>query len=273
MEGLDRCREHLHRKLIDRGGLQSVAIAADMAQVDGILRGRAVRMTSQRYTGPGFAALTIACITTPTELTAAPSGLADAPSRTAGSPEQAVSVSLTVVGLPWPGSGLPILGMDLIALRGSLSLLAIDLAPTDHDLFQARCAPSLLRLQNRVAEAVVPRRPPAFTQGTFSSLALIAAARPGSEAVVFDAILRFIDEAAELACSAWPEPPDLYAATQRDEAAIARWLAAERQNRREHNALSQIFGEPFAERYLHGFLFVPPPPLTRSGVADERAAR
>lgn len=270
MEGLDRCRQHLHQELVERGGLKPVPIAADLAQVDGILRGRAVRMTSQRYTGPGFAALTIARIAAQAE---APSGLADAPSRTEGSPEQAASVSLTVVGLPWPGSGLPILGMDLIALRGSLSLVAIDLAPTDHELFQARCASPLLRLQNRVAEAVVPRRPPSFTQGTFSSLALIAAARPGSEAVVFDAILRFIDEAAELTCSALPELPDLYAATQRDEAAIARWLAAERQNRREHNALSQIFGEPFAERYLHGFLFVPPPPLTRSGVADERAAR
>ncbi len=270
MEGLDRCRQHLQQELVDRCGLKPVPIAAELAQVDGILRGRAVRMTSQRYSGPGFAALTIAAITTQTE---APIGLADAPSRTAGSPEPATSVSLTVVGLPWPGSGLPILGMDLIALRGSLSLVAIDLAPTDHDLFQARCAPPLLRLQNRVAEAVVPRRPPAFTQGTFSSLALIAAARPGSEAVVFDAVLRFIDEAAELSRSALPNPPDLYAATQRDRAAIARWLAAERQNRREHNALAQIFGEPFAERYLHGFLFVPPPPLTASGVADERAAR
>lgn len=270
MQGLDHCRQHLHRQIVDRGGLRRVAIAAELAQVDGSLRGRPVRMTSERYTGPGFAALTIARITTQAET---PVGFADEQSGAKGSPAQAESVSLTVVGLPRPGSGLPILGMDLIALRGSLSLVAIDLAPTDHELFQARCASPLLRLQNRVAEAVVPRRPPSFTQGTFSSLALIAAARPGSEAVVFDAILRFIDEAAELTCSALPELPDLYAATQRDEAAIARWLAAERQNRREHNALSQIFGEPFAERYLHGFLFVPPPPLTRSGVDDERAAR
>lgn len=259
MHGLAQCAQRLQQNLVERLPLQPVAIAPELALSHGVLRGTAVAMSTQRYSGPGFQSLTIARIADPTEFAQPGATPADVSEQSAS--------TLTVVGLPWPASGLPVFGMDLIALRGSLSLCAIDLAPTDHDTWQGHCAPLLQRLRDQTTDVVVPRRPPTFTEGTFSPLALIVAARSGGEATLFRAILQFIDDVAQLVeTSCQPSrdratPPALQTAP-----AIARWLAAERQNRKEHNALSQIFGEAFAQRYLHSFLFAPPdsPPTERS---------
>lgn len=251
MHGLLQCAQRLQQNLVERLPLQPVAIEPELALSRGVLRGTPVAMSTQRYSGPGFQSLTIAIISDPTDRT-------QPTPTTAQAGEQSAS-TLTVVGLPWPASGLPVFGMDLIALRGSLSLCAIDLAPTDHNTWQGRCAPLLQRLRDQTADVVVPRRPPTFTEGTFSPLALIVAARPGGEATLFRAILQFIDDVAQLVESSCPPARDRATTTDLQTApAIARWLAAERQNRKEHNALSQIFGEAFAQRYLHSFLFAPP---------------
>lgn len=247
MRELTACSEQLQRQLVESLSPQRIAIAPDLAQVHGVLRGTAVAMSTQRYRGPGFQSLTIACIA---ESHGDPTPAIDTPADDAS--------TLTVVGLPWPASGLPVLGMDLIALRGSLSLVAIDLAPTDPDTWQGHAAPILTRLREQVADVVVPRRLPAFTEGVFSPLSLIVAARPGTEPTLFAAIRQFVDDVAALwhrRCQASP----IALPTTQTEPAITRWLAAERQNRKEHNALSQIFGEPFAQRYLHSFLFAAPP--------------
>lgn len=246
MRDLRVCGDHLQRLLVDGLSLRPIAIAPDLAQAHGVLRGTAVAMSTQRYRGPGFQSLTVARITEPGSDAMAADPAAESSAST-----------LTVVGLPWPGSGLPVLGMDLIALRGTLSLVAIDLAPTDPDTWQAHCAPLLARLREQVAEVVVPRRLPAFTEGAFSPLALIVAARPAGEPTLFAAILQFLDGVAALWQRSGSTPLSARPAAL-TEPAIARWLAAERQNRKEHSALSQIFGEPFAQRYLHSFLFAAP---------------
>jgi hypothetical protein len=260
MRGLTQCAEHIHSQVISRLSPTPVAIEPELAQASGILRGTAVQMSTQRYSGPGFQSLTIARIGEPSQgtdsLTAGVSDEKDRDELDRSEKDRGAS-TLTVVGLPWPSSRLPVLGMDLIALRGSLSLVAVDLAPTDPDTWRKSCAPLLLRLRDMTSEVVVPRRLPVFTQGTFSPLALIVAAQPGGEPALFAALLRFIEEVAELYQQAVPPAPG-GTDPELTQPAITRWLAAERQNRKEHSALSQIFGDAFAQRYLHGFLFAPP---------------
>ena len=169
---------------------------------------------------PCFAALTIACIThQPNQ----PRLQAVSPTRKAvpqSAPEQAASVSLTVVGLPWPGSGLPILGMDLVrcaaACRWWRSIL---LRPITISSRALRVASALAKPGRRGRGAASPSR---LYAGERSRRWRLCAARPGSG--------RWSLTPSSVSSTKPPSSrvqpclsPDLYAATQRDEATIARW--------------------------------------------------
>lgn len=234
------CATHLARfqgwldvLFIQRLGLREVTIPHDLALAHGLLRGTPVSLRTRRFVGPGFSPLSIARIQT----------------------EQGQVCSLTVVGLPPADTGLPILGMDLIALLGALSLVAVDLAPTDAHTWQADCEPVLLRLSQQTDSCLVPRKRPQFTVDTFSPRAVIAGARSGSEWSVFCALVEFLQQTSDLWLRRVAREPQCGQAAQAAEACVQRWLAAEQQNRKEHNALAAIFGAAFAERYLNQFLF------------------
>ena len=216
-----------------RLGLRPVALPPSLALTSGRLEGSVLTLRTQRYAGNGGAALTLAAIET----------------------AQGRLCTLTVLGIPPPGAGWPVLGIDLIALRGTLALVAVDLAPVDPTFWQLHCAPLLQALRTRTADSLVARKRPAFTVETFSPLAVIAGARAGSEAVVCAAIAQLLEETAALlsgqqAVVASPSPSA--------QLARASWLAAEKQNRKEHDALSRIFGPRFASYYLDEFLFASP---------------
>lgn len=184
---------------------------------------RPLVMRTRRWAGPRWSALTVATIED-----------ADGALCTA-----------TVIGLP-TATLLPIVGVDLIALGGALSLLAVDLAPTDMSFWEARCAPRLERLQRAAHEVTTPRRWPGFAAASFSRLALIAGARRGGEGPALAAVAAFLRTLPE----AFEEPegePGRVAAAQ---AQVRAWLRAERQNRKEQEALSRLFGRETAEAYL-----------------------
>ena len=217
--------------VVPRLALRPVALPPWLALTSGQLEGSVLTLRTQRYAGAGGAALTLAAIES-------------APGRLC---------TLTVLGIPPPGVGWPVLGIDLIALRGTLALVAVDLAPIDPRFWQLHCAPLLQALRMRAADSLVARKRPAFTSETFSPLSVIAGARAGGEAAVCAAIAQLLKETAMLLCSEPTAAPSPSAQRAR-----ASWLAAEKQNRKEHDALSRIFGPRFASYYLDEFLFAPP---------------
>lgn len=214
-----------------RLGLRSVALPPPLAIASGLLEGSVLTLRTQRYAGASGAALTLAAIAT----------------------AKGRLCTLTVLGIPPQRANWPVLGIDLIALRGTLALVAVDLAPLDPAFWQRCCAPLLQALRTRTQDAVVPRKRPAFTVETFSPLAVIAGARAGGEVAVCAAIAQFLKETSMLLSGESRSAPSPSA-----QAARASWFAAEKQNRKEHDALSRIFGPRFAAYYLDEFLFVPP---------------
>lgn len=230
--------ELVQHLVVPRLGLRPLALPPELALASGELEGRRLTLRTQRYTGPGGAALTLAAI--------------------AG--EDGRLCTLTVLGIPPLGAGWPVLGIDLIALRGTLALVAVDLAPLDQPFWQQYCAPLLQALQAQLPDLLVPRKRPGFAVETFSPLAAIAAARAGSETAVCAAIAELLQQTTALLAAA----PTLAPAAP---AARARWLAAERQNRKEHDALSRIFGPRFAAYYLDEFLFAPPEHFSQAAAA------
>ena len=188
-------------------------------------------MTTARYQSDAFDALTVASITT-------------------GSGHLC---SLTVVGIPGRNTGFPIVGIDLVALRGSLSLIAVDLAPTDDVAWDSYCAPLLRALTHDLSGVVTPRKRPDFTEGVFSPLAVIAGAHAGAESSVFAALSAFLRKVADLPAQMTGSDQTLSASSPLDRREL--WLAAERRNRKEHNALAKLFGAALATEYLDRFLF------------------
>lgn len=241
--GVERCLRAIGRcvqdQLIDAPGLQPVHVPADLADARGHMAGRALRLRTRRSAGGGWESLTLAEMTD----------------------EHGRMQTLTVIGLPAHGSELPILGVDLIGLRGSLSLIALDLSPTDAQLYTAVWAPLLseLHAQLRVlpGEPVIPRKRPEFAAHSFSPLALIAGVRSGGEHMITAPFCCFVQRlGAQLGrqgalAGNGLDPERASLATER----ARRWCLAERQNRREQSALAAIFGAEFAQRYLDGFLF------------------
>lgn len=217
-----------YEHLVDGLAMRELSVPDGLGILDGEVRGATMTMTTRAYGGAGFERLVLATIV-------------DGAGRPA---------SATIIGLP-EASALPILGVDLIALGGKLSLAAIDLAPTDEAAWAEHAAPLLRACQAELAGKVSPRRWPSFAREVFSPLAQIVAAKAGAEEPVFRATVRLLHGVAALTRSAPVLPPDRALAAYRRRLA---WQVAERSNRREHDALSRIFGAEAGERYLR-YLF------------------
>lgn len=225
--GLRRLWQKATTALVGRLALSPVALPKELAKAAGTLGGRDITMHTQRYRGAHLAPLTIAVLEQEEKL-----------------------CSLTVIGLPSAGAPSSVLGIDLIALRGVLSLVALDLAPMDADFWSAHCSSILDAVHTLVAPALLPRKRPAFAADVFSPQALIGGARVGQEESIFAATELLLVRTAELLAQISPAVLSAGAAER-----LGRWLSAERHNRKEHNALSQMFGAAFATRYLDQFLF------------------
>lgn len=205
--------------LVVRLGLHAIDVPAKLRRIDGTLRDRPVSLRMRRFSGDRLAVLTIAEIVEQ-----------DGPLR-----------AVTVIGMPADGSLAPVLGIDLVALGGMLSLIAVDLAPTDAAVWDTEAEPLLARLHDASEAAVVPRRWPEFAVDVFSRRALLAAARRGGEVAALDAVARFAVSLAPLYAGDPGDPVD----AARAAAAAARrrgWCLAERRNRREHDALARMLG-------------------------------
>ncbi|WP_437738274.1 hypothetical protein [Sorangium sp. So ce1335] len=220
-------------RLVGAWGLARLPLPACMALTSGRLQGEPVQMRSRAFTGAGWESLTIAAV-----------------SDGAGAVRAA-----TVCGLPARGALRPLLGVDLVALGGRLSLVALDLSPTDAAFWQEHARPLLEAVHAGAAAALVPRKLPDFARDTLSPLALIAGARPGAEGAAFAAAAGLLDALRGLP-SLDPVRPG-----ERGEAAFRRNLdlrRAELANRKEMEALAAMFGRPFAERYLREHLLRAP---------------
>lgn len=216
-----------------------LSIPTALSFVQGQLRGQPVTMQTRRFAGHGLSAFTLATI-----------------SDAAGA-----LCSVTVIALPAAGSLLPILGIDVIAFGGSLQLVALDLAPLDADAFEVEAVPVLRHMHSLTQGQLIPRKRPEFAQETFSDLALIAAARPGQEgfaAAPAVYLLQSYTTLVQQSIAQLSHPTSEH--SQRAVRAYERnqnWRLAELRNRKEHNALAQLFSPEFAHRYLHEFLFSP----------------
>ncbi|MGK3983715.1 hypothetical protein WME99_11805 [Sorangium sp. So ce136] len=217
-------------RLAGAWGLARLPMPGSVAVASGRLRGEPVEMRSHAFAGAGWESLMIAA-------------LADG----AG----ALRVA-TVCGLPARGALRPLLGVDLVAFGGRLSLVALDLSPTDAAFWQEHARPLLEAVHARAAAKLALRRPPDFARGTLSPLALIAGARPGAEGAAFDAAAGLLDALRGLPALDPARPGE------RGEAAFRRNLAlrrAELSNRKEADVLAAMFGRAFADRYLREHLF------------------
>ncbi len=204
--------------------MQALPLPAGLGELRGALGEVEVRLTTTRHRGGGCESLTIARITG-----------ADGLLRSA-----------TLIGQPTPASLGPVLGVDLIGFGGALSLVAVDLAPTDACAWDARAAGLLHALHAAVAGLVVPRRWPGFAHEVFSPQALIAGVRRGDEAPVLAAIAAFVAEVPAVYAESVTDGERIAAALARS----AAWRRAELANRREHDALARIFGPAVAGEYL-----------------------
>ncbi|MFO0578541.1 MAG: hypothetical protein U1A78_31440 [Polyangia bacterium] len=240
-DGLRSLYDEALPRFLESLRLREQAVPLYLSVLSGRIAERPVRLRTKRYAGAELSSLTVAIIEEDAGAGGAP------PLR-----------SLTVIGLPRLGSPLPILGMDLIALGGTLSLVALDLAPTEPTFWEQRCRGVLDEVHALAGAAVVHRKRPEFASATFSSRALIAGARPEGVPSAIAAAgfllaqgerLYAATDVPERAVNAPLADPDLLAARQR------AWLIAERHNRREHDALSRIFGAEIARKYLEDFLF------------------
>ncbi|MEO1173249.1 MAG: hypothetical protein AAFX94_14545, partial [Myxococcota bacterium] len=156
--------------------------------------------------------------------------------------------SVTVIGFPEEGAPLPILGVDLIAFRSALSLVALDYAPTNIAYWRDRALPVLKDIRCRALGHLKLRKRPAFTDGSFSDAAIIAGCPKGNEPVACEAAAALVTGYLEMAAGAMDHP------SHPSDRSVAHWCAAELGNRREHDALAGIFGDVFAEDFLN-FLF------------------
>ncbi len=210
---------------IAAAGMRPAPLPEPLIRLRGAVGETALELVTRRHAGGGLATLTVAAI-------------AD---------DQGLLRSATLIGLPEPATLGPVLGVDLIAFGGALSLVAVDLSPTDLPTWQAFAGPELEALHLEVEGRVVHRKWPAFAEAVFSRRALLAGVRHGEEAPVLAAVAGFVARAA----TAWAAAVD--ASEDRVAAAAERcraWRRAELANRREHDALARILGAATAAAYL-----------------------
>jgi hypothetical protein len=160
--------------------------------------------------------------------------------------ERSGRVLASVIGLPARGLGDSVLGVDLVAFGGKLSLAAVDLSPIEEAAWTAHSRPALERLHDASARLTVERTRPAFTHHTFSSLALVSAAKPGDDVALLSALARWLPQA--MAGRGQTGGEAAWATQQ-------RWRESERSNRKEADGMARLFGSDFARRYVEDFLF------------------
>lgn len=212
-------------------------LSPGLARCEGSLQGAAVTLHLASWRGAGWESLTVGA-------------LADA---------QGALRTVTACGLPERGRLRPILGIDVVALAGRLSLIALDLSPLDPRFHDEHAAPLLTAIR-QAAAGLVPRRMPEFAQHCYSPLALIAGAPSGCEQAAFDAAQSLVRGIAMFP-SLDPSHKSASLDDERATQAFARNLAcraAERRNRKEADVLGRIFGAPIAERILNEGLFPSP---------------
>lgn len=228
---LRRLSNTIQRDLVSGLVLREVAVPQPFQLLCGQLRDDRVGLRSRQYESRYYESITIAHI----------------------EDERGSLRSVTVVGIPRAAFGLPIIGFDVIAVGGSLSLVALDLAPIDDEVWAKVAVGPLRRLHQPQSQgAYVVRNMPDFARGRFSAEAFIVGARPGRESEVIDLSCRFVEDVAHVMKNeAGMTSSDPLAAGERS----VEWRRAELRNQKEHSALSRMFGRESASAYLRDFLF------------------
>lgn len=223
---------------VEKIGLTPVEVLSQYALTQGEINGNPVSLSSFRYQGHCFSSLTLAYM----------------------KDQHDKILSVTLVGLPVKGSPLPIFGADYVGFRRSLSLIALDLCPTDQEFWEQYTQPFLSQMRSE--SGLVQRKMPGFTQDVFSQEAICAAAVNSEQC----------DKAVDLFSQALSHYEALYEHylqgqsrsgedestaryMQGQEELIKRWMLTMQSNKKEHSALSRILGESFTEKYLKEFLF------------------
>jgi hypothetical protein len=212
----ERIEAALQRAIASKG-MQSAAISHSTLR--GCLKDQAAVLSTNRWLDQNHGMLTYAVM------------------QVAGNP-----VAITAVAVPGQKVATPILGFDLVAMGGSMSLVAADVIGFESHVTQV--AEVMTRLDQNTA-ALPKRKTPEFAKAIFSSQALIAGA-PGELAqIACDAVAQLVAD--------WAQLP----ATVSSSAAgvTQRWCSAQCQNRREQKALGEIFGSSTIEKYMQSTMF------------------
>jgi hypothetical protein len=206
-------------------GLESLELPPSLARRHGRWRDDELVLETQVWRGEGWERVVVA-------RTVGPHGV----------------VTATVIALPEDGFSHEVVGFDLIAFGGRLSLAAVDLAPLDDAHFAAHARPRLQKLHDAAARWVIERRSPAFAKDTFSPEALIVAERNGAAGALLDPVAEF---ARSLAGFPVQRAHDASPALERKD----QWKRAMNQNRKEMEALSRLFGAAWVREYVDLVLF------------------
>jgi hypothetical protein len=222
--------------LLERLSATPLPVPEPYREMRGTLAGEEVLMHTQLFTGQGFARIawaTMESVKTPARRPRA--------------------VTRTLIG--FPNAGGPILGLDAVAMKERLGLFALDLAPTDLAVWADGPACAMLSARNALSEmsGFTFRARPEFASETFSEHAIMGYASQGSEHCCLDAV-EFVFATLERE----PKGPGLLAASSENAAKnLAKWIASERNNRKEFGALKRIFGDVMGRAYFEDFLFAP----------------
>jgi len=208
-------------------GLVETGVPARFAYVEGRLRGARVRMASRRFEGPEGGSLTLADL------------------RAEGDERLAMSI----VGLPGRREVRPVLGVDVVAMGGTLSLVALDFSPLDENVWAEGGAQVLREVRAIAEQRILLRVTPDFLEDGVAPLSLVAAP-PGTEAVAFQAAIHLLRGAGRLVMPSKVEEARCEAAWVRNLA----WRRRQVTRRREWAALAHMFGKEFAWAYLEEFL-------------------
>lgn len=228
---LRRLLRTVRHELVYGLGLREVGVPERFRLLCGHVRDEPVALRSRRYESEFYESITLAHI----------------------EDERGSLRSVTVVGVPRAEYGLPIVGFDVIAVGGSLSLVALDLAPIDDDVWARVAEGPLRRLRAPAYQgAYVERKMPEFARGRFSKDAFIVGARPGRERETIDLACAFVRDVVRVVDNEVSARAGCVDAARKRS---VEWRRAELRNQKEHSALSRIFGPDEATAYLRDFLF------------------